>query len=131
MKGFECFFEIGFKLEEVQRIERLWHLNAIKFSKDYMHSPMEKWEEYSKSSKGFIYYPSTEKIYHVQNLMNQSEGDLTNKEYGAFLSMMILNALCWSFEGKEQCQKLSDLYYETRDVVYDDFFNLSLVKLLD
>lgn len=131
MKGFECFFKMGFGHDEVQRIEALWHLNAIKFSKDYIHSPLEKWEKLELNREGLIYYPTYERTYFVQNLLNQSEGYLTNKEFGGFLSMMIINALCWSHEGQEVCSKLCDLYYETRELVLDNFSNASLIKLLD
>ncbi|MDL4584634.1 hypothetical protein QRZ28_22515 [Raoultella ornithinolytica] len=120
------FMKVGITEHLLPVIERMFSHTAGRYCEDFV--PQE-WS--SLDFPGLIYYPLDITGYYVVNPGNQSDAMLNNKEFGAFVSMMTINNLCWKFENTDYCEKLCDLYYQTRESFCDNFKNPSLFRLID
>ena len=102
------FLKVGITEHLLPVIERLFSHTAGRFCENFVE---QEWA--SLDFPGLIYHPLNITGYYVVNPCNQSDAILNNREFGAFVSMMTINNLCWKFENTDYCQKLCDLYYQT------------------
>lgn len=120
------FLKVGITEHLLPVIERLFSHTAGRFCENFVE---QEWA--SLDFPGLIYNPLHDTAYYVINPGNQSDAILNNREFGAFVSMMTINNLCWKFENTDYCSSICDLYYQTRESFYDNFKNRSLFRLID